>query len=179
LAGGLATLAVTAARLFSAEADTRALDAAVLEAAGADRPANLQVRVGPVLITLARLVVALVPEVPEEARLALRAVRSAEVSLHQLAPSHGRLDRVSLLSRADAALAGRGLERVAGVVDGGQVVAVYVRTGSTRARDLSVAVLMLDGDQLITVRARADVEALAGLARRLREGAKLAVATAD
>src|SRR5688500_18395994 len=40
---------------------------------------QVQVTVGPILLTIARMVVSSINEVPEEARLALRAVRNASV----------------------------------------------------------------------------------------------------
>lgn len=174
LVGGFATVAIGAVRLFSTGADARALNATVIEAVGGDWQPNIQVRVGPVLFTLARLVTAFVPDVPPEARRVLRAVRSAEVSIHHLAGAGGRVNRNSLLAKADARMTARNWERVVGVVDGDTVVGVYTAAGEVSARDLRVCVLVLDGEELVTVSARGDVEQLAELAWQLRDGGGMA-----
>lgn len=174
LVGGLATVAIGAARMFSAGVDTRALNATVLEAVGGEWQPNIQVRVGPGLFMLARLVTALVPDAPPEARQVLRAVRSAEVSIHYLAGANGRVDRANLLARADARMTARDWERVVGVADGDTVVGVYTAAGEVSARNLRVCVLVLDGEKLVTVSARGDVEQLAELAWQLRDGDRLA-----
>ena len=169
LVGGLAWVAVGAVRVFSTGADARALNAAVLEAVGGDRQPDVHVRIGPVLFTLARVVTAFIPDVPPEARKALRALRSVEVSIQHLAGADGRVDRASLLTKADARMAARDWERVVGVVDGDTVVGVYTAAGTLSARNLHLAVLVLDGEELITVSARGDVEPLAELAWQLRD----------
>ena len=168
LVGGLAWVAIGAVRVFATGPDSRALNAAVLEAVGGDRQPNIHVRVGPVLFTLARVVTAFIPDVPPEARKVLRALRSVEVSIHHLAGADGRVDRAGLLTQADARLAARDWERVVGVVDGDTVVGVYAASGTVSARNLQLCVLVLDGDELITVSARGDAERLAELAWQLR-----------
>lgn len=167
--GGLATVAFGAARVFSNGRDARVLTTTVMEAAGGDWQPNIQIRVGPVLFTLARLVTLVVPDVPPEARTALQAIRSAEVSIHHLAGGDRRPNRADLLVRADASLSARGWERVVGVVDGAQLVAVYTPAAASSARNLRLCVLVLESDELITVNVRGDVEQIAGLAWRLRD----------
>lgn len=170
LFGGLATVAVAAARLFSTGADVQALSATFHEAAGGDWQPNIQIRTGPILLALVRMVAAFVPDVPAEAREALRAIRSAEVTIHHLEGKGRGQHRFNLLERADARLAGLGLERILGVVDGDQVVGVYAPAGAPTARHHHVAVMVLDGNEMITLSARADLEQLADLAWRLRTG---------
>jgi hypothetical protein len=168
LVGGLATVAVAATRIFSSGADVQALSATCQEAAGGDWQPNIQIPTGPILLPLVRMLAAFVPDVPAEARAALRAIRSAEVSIHHLERQGRGQPRFNLLERVDARLEGRGLERVVGVVEGDQVVGVYAPAGAPTARHQHVAVMVLDGDELITLGAQVDVEQLAELAWRLR-----------
>lgn len=139
---------------------------ALLAALPGEWQTRIQVTVGPVWLGLARAGVALadvaLAEVEPQARAALAAVRGFKVSIHR--PVANPPDRAGMLRQADRALAGRGWERVVGVMENHELVAVYAPRDATSPRQLPLCVMVFTGDELILVSARGNVEALVELA---------------
>ena len=65
-----------------------------------------------------------------------------------------------MLTAADTVLNARGWERLVGVLDGEELVSVYVPGKVTSARQVKCCALVFDGRQMVLVSARADVEPL-------------------
>lgn len=121
----------------------------------------IQVTVGPALLGLARAGLSFTDAEPE-ARTALRAVRGLKVSMHQRigrAPA-----RATLLQEADRAMKSRGWNRVVGVIDGDELVAVYAPADDPPPTRLPLCVLVFDGQELVLVSARSNLEPLVSLA---------------
>lgn len=114
---------------------------------------------------LARLVTA-VADVEADARLALRSVRRADVSVLELERELNRAQRLTLLESVDRSLERKGWERIVGVLEEDETVGVYLSTKSTTADDLRLAVLVLSGRELVSVAVRCDVEPLIELVGR-------------
>jgi hypothetical protein len=124
---------------------------------------RVQVTVGPLLLGLARAGIAFA-DVEPEARIALGAVRGFKVSVHEFIGQ--RADRRKMLAGADKALADRGWERVMGVLEGDELVAVYGPAQESSPRQLPLCVMVFDGHELVLVSARSNVEPLVELALR-------------
>ena len=101
-----------------------------------------------------------------EARAALRALHGAEVGVYRLAPGRPVVDRAALLTAADGAMAGRGWDRLVGVVNPREFVAIYVPGQLRSPRAVTACVVVLEERQLVIVSARGNLEPLWQLALR-------------
>src|SRR5438105_145679 len=90
-------------------ADTRALRNAAIHGDGARWKKQVEVNVGSLPLWVARFVLPFTPA-PPEAQQALSAIRSVEVSVHELRESHP--DRARILREADEDMRKRGWDRV-------------------------------------------------------------------
>ena len=114
----------------------------------------------------------------DEARMALRAVRTASVGVYERDGREAHLDRTGLFTRTDELMQRRGWTRLVGVAENTVTVLVYTSNdiGSGNRVDLCLAVL--DGNKLVVVSTNVDASALAELAeahmpkRRAESGTK-------
>lgn len=155
----LGVLAVGVASFFHQSSDTRTLRKELTRASGTDWQQRVGVSVGALTLGLVRAGLTWAPMEPE-ARAALRTVRGAEVGVYELAQGAARPDRTAMLSAADGVMRGRGWERIVGVLDGGQMVGVYLPADLSTARRVKACVVVLDERQLVVVSARANLEPL-------------------
>jgi hypothetical protein len=159
----IALIAVAAVALFSTgcfrvSSETRALRDAALEFADADE--KIEFGVGFFTVGLARFGTKFV-DLPPEAKLVLDAVHGAECSIHEL---RKKADPVKILARADKVMDKRGCDRIVGVVNRDELVAVYVPRSMTSSRNMQVSVLVLDKKELVCVKASGDLEPLVQIA---------------
>jgi len=149
--------------------DAGTLRDSLMESSTGDWDRKIEVNVGAFALNLARATVAFV-DVDPEVRDALRAVRGAEVGVYELHRRGKRhVDRAAMLQAADKAMAARGWDRLVGVVDGDQLVAVYLPAQIRSPRDVKVCIGVLDNEQLVVAGARSNVEPLVELAFRRAE----------
>jgi hypothetical protein len=151
-------LAMAALHLSS---DTRALRNAAINGDGSRWKKQIEVNVGALPFWIARCVLPFT-QAPVEAQQALSAVRSAEVSVHEL--SGAAPDRSRILRDADAKMRARGWDRVVGVLQRETAVAVYAIPETGGGGNMKVSVLVLDGRQMVAVTGRARLEPLLELA---------------
>ncbi|HEY6228528.1 MAG TPA: hypothetical protein VI282_15525 [Verrucomicrobiae bacterium] len=135
--------------------DTRVLRNAVIHGDGAKWQKQVEVNVGALPLWLARCVLPFTPA-PPEAQQALSAVRSVEVSLHELRESYP--DRARIMREADEKMRKRGWDRVVGVLERDTAVAVYAQPESGSGGNLKISVLVLEGKQMVAVSGRAKLE---------------------
>jgi hypothetical protein len=139
------------------------LRASVGQATGVELEREIELAVRPMAFALVRAG-AVVAGLPAEARAALGAVRGAEVGLYQVSAAPRAGGPTGLLAEVDRTMARRGWDRIVAVVDGRQMVAVFAPQDIRSSRDLSLAVLVFDGSQVVLASVRGDPEALADLA---------------
>jgi len=142
--------------------DARAVRNTVLKASAAEWSPTIELGVGGGTLGLARLGLAFVG-LPKEARAVVNAVRGAEVGVYRLA--RGSVDRAGLLNTTDQGMSERGWERVVGVLSGRELVAVYLPSDLRSGRDVRLCVMVLDGEELVVVAARGNLEPLLKLAQ--------------
>ena len=94
------------------------------------------------------------------ARVAVQSVRSAGVGVYQLASKAPSPDRGAMLAAADSTMTARGWKRVVGVMDGKELVAIYLPEKKISIHRLKCCVLVFDGKELILVSVQGNPEPL-------------------
>lgn len=147
---------------FRPSSEVRVLRRCVERTLATRLDAQVQFGVRPFVFAVARLGCSLA-DAPPEVCLALRALHSGGVGVYRV-PETADFAPATLIAKSNTVMAERGWDRLVGVVDGGNSVAVFVPKQTPAANSLSLCVLVCDGAQLITVTARGDPEPLVDLA---------------
>ena len=163
IALAVALVSVGLTGCFKVSTDVGALRDSVMKAAHAEREERIEIGVGPLTLNLARAGLAFVDLEPE-ARTALHAVRSAELGVYKLRNERRQLNHAAMLSAADKTMAGRGWERVVGVMNRHELVAIYVPGKVHSTRNVKVCLLTVNGRELIVASARSNLEPVMELA---------------
>ena len=155
-----AAVLLCATGCFRVSSETRALRDVGLEFGTIGAEEKIELGLGFFTVGLARLGTRFV-DLPPEARAILGSVNGAECSVYRL---QGRKADVSqVLIEADKAMAKRGCERIVGVIDKEQLVAVYVPRNIS-SKKTSLSVLVLTGREMVCATARGDMEAVMQMA---------------
>jgi hypothetical protein len=105
-------------------------------------------------------------KLPTEAQAGINSIRGAEVGVYDLQGTGGVMDSGTILARADKAMSARRWDRVVGVSQGRELVAVYVpRKGFSSAR-MRCCVLVLQGDKLVVAGASGNLDPLMEIVQR-------------
>ncbi len=156
---GLIFLACRSVR--SVTDDSRVVRQALLKAGDAEWTPTIELGVGGGVLGLARRGLGFA-DLPPEARAVVNAVRGADVGIYRL--TKGGRNRVALLEATDRGMSDRGWERVVGVISGSELVAAYLPRDLKSGRDLRLCVMVLDGEEMVVVGARGNLEPLLKLA---------------
>ena len=148
---------------FRVSSDAGALRDSVIQSTAARWDEQIELGIGPVTLNLARAGLAFVALEPE-ARTALNAVRSAEVAVYKRRHGRKQLQHSAILRAADKAMTGRGWDRIVGVLNPRELVAIYVPRQVRSTRNLKVCVLTANDDQFVVASARSDLEPLMEIA---------------
>lgn len=140
---------------FRVGSETRALRDVALEFGAEGAEEKVELGVGFFTVGLAKLGTRFV-EVPPEVKEILGSVDGVECSVYELRGRQG--DPGQLLAEADKAMRNLGCDRVVGVIDGEQFVAVYVPENMNSHRNMSLSVMVLTKRELICATARGDLE---------------------
>jgi hypothetical protein len=154
-------LLLTTTGCFRVGSETAALRDAALDSGFGRADQKIEVGVGFFTVGLARLASQYV-DIPPEARTAIGSLKQAECAVYEVRDRRGSLS--SVLAEADRAMESRGCERLVGVIQKNQLVAVYVPRDMDSARNVKASVLVLDRRQLVCVTASADARDLVQLA---------------
>ena len=161
----LALLTLGLTGCFKVSSDVRALRESVMKSGVMEWNQEIELGVGAITLNLARAGLAFV-DLPPEARAALHAARGAEVGVYRLRDARKPLNRAALLSAADKAMAGRGWDRIVGVLDQCDLVAIYMPNDVRSARDVKICLLTLSGEEMVIACARSNLEPLMEMARQ-------------
>jgi hypothetical protein len=163
----ISALLLTSTGCFRVGSETAALRDAALDSGFGRADEKIEVGVGFFTVGLARLASKYV-DLPPEARTAIGSLKQAECAVYEVHDRRGSLS--SVLMEADRAMDSRGCERLVGVIQHNQLVAVYVPRDMDSARNVKASVIVLDRRQLVCVTARADASDLMQLAMsKIRE----------
>jgi hypothetical protein len=169
--GGLlfAGLALAAASALTLSGDAAWLRGALKAREEASWSTKVQGSAGPVLLGLARAIVARIDAVDPEVRTLLASVRRASVGVYQVGPAD-----------ADALVAwrfpegARGWTRLVAVRSPDEVVLIYAKEPSASAKAVDVAVAVRAREQVVIVSARVAPEGLVPLLAEFRPRPQLA-----
>ena len=146
------------ASYFRLSSDTAALRDAVRSSATSQWRTVINCNLGSLTFLLARMGLSCV-SLPPEARAGLASVRACEVGVYECAEL-SPAGRPALLARADQAMTRRGWERMVGVLDRGELVAVYLPRDVSSPRNFKVCILVVAEHQVVVASARANLEPL-------------------
>jgi hypothetical protein len=155
----LVVIAVEVVSCFHLSSDTKALQNSLIKSSGVEWRQRIALNAGGLTLCAVRAGLSCV-HLDAGARAALQSVRGAEVGVYQLPVGTKSPDRATLLAATDAAMTARGWDRVVGVMDGGDLVTVYVPDKTASARRMKCCLMVFDGQEMVVVSARADLEPL-------------------
>ncbi len=159
----LALGAIGVTRYFRLSSETEALRDSMMTSVPGHWQKTLALRVGFCTTALVRAVAQGFRMQPE-AHAALAALRSADFGMYNLETASRKLDATLALTRADQAMRRRGWERIVGVVDEHELVAVYLPRRGISPRHLRCSIVVFQDNQLIVAGVRGNLEPLAKLA---------------
>ncbi len=147
---------ITVASYFRLSSPTQALSGAVMDSVHGRWHNQFAINVGSTTLALARLGASFATlHLEPEARAAIQSVKNGEVGIYELKDMKSSPDYSLILSNADKSMQRRGWERIVGVVQGSQFVAVYAPIDQ-KGKDLTCCVAVLDDQRLVVVNASAN-----------------------
>ncbi len=105
-------------------------------------------------------------EMPPEPRAALDALHGAEVGVYKLQHDPATSDFQKLFATADRAMQRRGWERIVGVAEGREFVAVYFPREKVSLRGIKCCVVVFQGRDLVVASASGNLEPLLKIAEQ-------------
>jgi hypothetical protein len=97
------------------------------------------------------------------------------VGIYRVTPGTPLPDRAAILAAADSAMTARGWQRVVGVMESRNLVAIYLPGKNISVHRLKCCVMVFDGKEMVLVSARGNLEPLLTYALKqpgLRDQAK-------
>jgi len=152
-------LAASVASFLHLGSDARALRNGLIKSSGVEWRQQIAVNAGHLTLDAVRAGLSRVKLDPA-ARAALQSVRSAGVGVYQLPPGASRPDRAAMLAAADSTMTARGWERVVGVMDHKDLVAIYLPGKNVSVHHLKFCVMVFDGKEMVLVSAQGNPEPL-------------------
>jgi len=155
----LLLLGAGVASFFYLGSDARALRNGLMKSSGVEWRQQIALNAGRLTLGAVRVGLSRARLDPG-ARAALQSVQSAEVGVYQLASGTPSPDRAAMLAAADSAMTERGWERVVGVMDGRNLVTVYLPEKNVSVHRLKCCVMVFDGKEMVLVSAQGNLEPL-------------------
>jgi hypothetical protein len=150
---------------FRLSSETRALRGSLMRLTPGAWDTKFAVHVGSLTMGLVRIGSSFF-KLPPEPRAALDAVHGAEVGVYRLKQERLSVGSSAILASADKAMKARGWERVVGVAEGHELVAVYIPRKGVQATKMKCCLMVLQGRELVVASTRGNVEPLLQIARK-------------
>jgi hypothetical protein len=166
--------AVGIAGYFRLSSATEALRNSVIESVPGQWDKRFAVHVGGLTLGLVRFG-SLFFNLPPEPKAALETLHGAEVGIYKLQDAPSALDYSAMFTAADKCMRRRGWERVVGVAQGRQFVAVYMPRNLRTAKRMECCVAVLNEQDLVVASARGNLEPLLALATQRLQGHDLSL----
>ncbi|HEY3915769.1 MAG TPA: hypothetical protein VGN61_14875 [Verrucomicrobiae bacterium] len=152
------------ASYFYLGSSAQALRGAIMESVPGRWHKHFAINVGGVTLAVARFGASFT-HLPPDAKAALQFLDHGEVGIYEMEERMPPPDYVLILKTADKSMRCRGWERIVGVVEPGQFVAVYAPINHW-GKDISCCVAVLDDRNLVIVSARGDTVPVLEFAQR-------------
>jgi hypothetical protein len=151
------------AGFFRLSSATQALRSSVIESLPGQWDKRFAVHVGGVTLGLVRFGSRFF-NLPPEPKAALAVLHGAEVGVYKLQDAPSAPDYSAMFTAADKCMRRRGWERIVGVAQGRQFVAVYMPRNLRTAKRMECCVAVLNEQDLVVASARGNLEPLLELA---------------
>lgn len=155
----LVLLAAGVASCFRLGSDARSLRNELMKSSGVEWRQQIALNAGRLTLGAVRAGLSCVKLDPVT-RAALQSIRTAGVGVYQLPSGTPPPDRAAMLAAADSAMTARGWERVVGVMDGKDLVTVYVPGKNVTVHRMKCCVMVFDGEEMVLVSAQGNLEPL-------------------
>jgi hypothetical protein len=157
----LVLLAAGVASCFRLGSDARALRNELIKSSGVEWRQQIALNAGRLTLGAVRAGLSCAKlKLDPEARAALQSLRTAGVGVYQLPSGTPPPDRAAMLAAADSTMTARGWERVVGVMDGQDLVTVYLPEKNVSVHRLKCCVMVFDGEEMVLVSAQGNLEPL-------------------
>ena len=151
------------ASFFHLDSDARALRNGLMGASGVEWRQRIALNTGYFALGAVRTGLSFLKLEPG-AHAVIESVRGAGVGVYQLIPGTQCPDRPAMLAAADSAMAARGWERAVGVMEHGNMVAVYLPGRKISVHRVKCCVMVFNGKELVLVSALGNPEPLINFA---------------
>ena len=166
--------AVGIAGYFRLSSATEALRSSVIESVPGQWDKRFAVHVGGLTLGLVRFG-SLFFNLPAEPKAALETLHGAEVGVYKLQDAPSALDYSAMFTATDKCMRRRGWDRVVGVAQGRQFVAVYLPRNLRTVKRMACCVAVLNEQDLVVASARGNLEPLLALATQRLQGHDLSL----
>jgi hypothetical protein len=157
--------------LLTLDRDAALLRREVMTATGSDWHTKVQMNLGWGTLGTVRTILRFVEHKDiADARLALKAVRSASVGVYERTSYDDDADMSQMLVHTDKMMEKRGWSRLVGVVDGRQTVLIYTSDVAMSGDRIDLCLAVVDGRELVVVSTRVDAGTLGELVERHAPG---------
>ena len=155
----LVLLAAVVASCFRLGSDARALRNELIKSSGVEWRQQIALNAGRFTLGAVRAGLSFARLDPG-ARAAVQSIRAAGVGVYQLPSGTPPPNRAAMLAAADSAMTARGWERVVGVMDGKNLVTVYLPEKNVSVHRMKCCVMVFDGKELVLVSVQGNPELL-------------------
>ncbi len=163
----LVVFGVGAISMLRLNSDAAVLRREVMAASEAKWQTKVQVSVGWVTLGAVRTGLQFIQaEHIDDARLALKAVRSASVGVYECNSRRGDLSLKQLFDQTDTVMRQRGWSRLVAVADGDKTVLIYTSDDMGSGNRIDLCLAVVDGNEMVVVSTNVDATVLAELAER-------------
>ena len=164
-------LGIAVASVLTLDRDAATLRRHVMAATDSSWDTKIQFSVGRILFSAVRTGLTFVHEKGvDDARLALAAVKHASVGIYELRGKRGNWSREQLFVETDRAMQKRGWSRLAGIVDHGNTVLIYVSDDLDAEDEIEICIAVVSGKEMVVASTRLDPARLAELVEKHAAG---------
>lgn len=143
---------------FRLSSESAALRDSVRDALPASCNTTVALNVGPMTLGLARLGLGMIPDLPPEARKAMRTVNGVEAGVYHLNGWLEPANRARIASQAKKAMQRKGWAQIVSVVKGDDMVQVFMPEKKVSERNLRFSVLVVHEQELVIASVRGNIE---------------------